>query len=126
MKLEQRKIEDYPKMRVWDGDRNETYPKRVCAILEEYCIDVDGELWENFEPIPELSDEIWSWEKSVVWYNKQKNIVFRINDEITIFSNMPNIGTYDNHGVRWNRLNDDGTYKFPEWRTFCDKDCLEE
>lgn len=80
--------------------------------------------WDNCKPIPEPSTDIWSWGKAVVWCNKQDNIVTKKH----LFT-APGFHFIKNINMKellWNKLNEDGTYKYAEWRTFCNKDCLEE
>ena len=129
----------FKKMRVWDANDDDKYECIVlfttlnggCAAV--YSMDEESFLnggrfrvanWDNYEPIPEPKTEIWSWEKAVVWSNKQGNVVFRCDDNLMFSSVTKNF--YEEEVMYWNILNDDGTYKYDEWRTFCDKDCLGE
>ena len=78
------------------------------------------------KPIPEPSTEIWSWQKAVVWCNKQENIVTYLDGLRGVSSGFGPRSLCDMEDVIWNKLNDDGTYKYDKWRKFNDRDCLDE
>ena len=78
------------------------------------------------KPIPEPSTEIWTWQKAVVWCNKQENIVTYLDGLRGVSSGFGPRSLCDMEDVIWNKLNDDGTYKYDKWRKFNDRDCLDE
>jgi len=136
-------IEERKKFKKMSVSRNENYWVERIVLFESSCggaVAVDPVSEEEFlngssfhmshykycKPIPEPSTEIWSWQKAVVWCNKQENIVTYLDGLRGVSSGFGPRSLCDMEDVIWNKLNDDGTYKYDKWRKFNDRDCLDE
>jgi len=136
-------IEERKKFKKMSVSRNENYWVERIVLFESSCggaVAVDPVSEEEFlngssfhmshykycKPIPEPSTEIWSWEKAVVWCNKQENIVTRYSANGCYFSGFTESEDVTMELMEWNKLNDDGTFRYVEGRKFNDRDCLGE